>query len=217
MDHDAFDLLARRVNLATRRRSLLGALGGLGLLGGASLAGPDADAKRKKKKKKKKKCVPDSRAVTCRGRCGSVQNNCRQAVQCDCPVCSRCDSGGVCVQEAVGTACGGTNSCTADGQCACDSDRCGGFEICSGGSCVVCGIIDALCCENAFCQVGAVCNFGTCLACGRSNERCCANQTCDPGRACVQETCEDCGDSGQPCCTTGNACLNGACNAGTCP
>lgn len=221
MDNDAFDHLARRVNLASSRRSALSVLGGLGLVGAAGIAVPGADAKRKKKKKKNKKkrgCTPQPRSVTCRNRCGSVLDNCRQTVQCgdNCPVCTTCSSRGTCELQAEGAPCGGTNSCTADGQCTCDSSLCGNFEVCSGDTCVSCAVIGKPCCTNNVCQVGAVCNFGTCLPCGRSNELCCANQICDPGRTCVGGICKDCGATGLPCCTTGIDCVGSTCNAGTC-
>jgi hypothetical protein len=108
MDGVTFDKLARQVITAANRRSFLTGLAGAGWFGIALTQVEDAPAKRRKRKKKKPKvtCTPDARSKTCQGRCGSVLNNCRQAVQCgnDCPICTRRSGQGACVREAAGTA-----------------------------------------------------------------------------------------------------------------
>jgi hypothetical protein len=73
------------------------------------------DSEKKKKKKKKKKCTPDSTATTCAGKCGSVTNNCNQAV--DCGPCAGCD-------PACGTCCNDVCCSQAGAICAADTGAC---------------------------------------------------------------------------------------------
>lgn len=203
VDGDAFDRLARRVDLTAGRRSVLRALAGVGMLGAALASDHDADAKRRKRKKKKKKCLPESAAKTCAGRCRSATNNCGTLIVCDstCPACQRCASNSRCEADPtkVGTDCGDNLVCQGDGKC------------------VACGLEEQPCCAGSSCeQAFRVCDFGTCKLCGRSDEVCCANQTCDPGRVCLGARCKDCGVEGKPCCA-GNSCTDGStCQAGTC-
>ncbi len=195
MDGDSFDKVARYVNSAANRRSLIAVMAGAGLLG-VVLREPDqALTKRRKRKKKKSKrpCTPDARATTCQGRCGVVANNCGTAVQCgdSCPVCSRCSDQGTCVRDAPGTTCAEGKTCTADGRCECDSSKCESGKVCVDGTCEFCGAIDLPCCANNFCQALAICLQGRCERCGRSDEVCCLNDTCDAGRACQNNVCRD--------------------------
>ncbi|MFT4038624.1 MAG: hypothetical protein QM692_10625 [Thermomicrobiales bacterium] len=62
------------------RRAATALLGGM--LAFPLLAMTESDARKKKKKKRKKKCKANSAAQTCAGVCGSVTNNCNQAVDC---------------------------------------------------------------------------------------------------------------------------------------
>ncbi|MCA9863784.1 MAG: hypothetical protein KC432_12210 [Thermomicrobiales bacterium] len=111
MDATRFDHLAQSVAGATRR-SLLGALTALPLVGGLlALVGEeeaDAHGRRKRRKKRhkygkgrrrtnrrsKRRFRPEAVAQTCAGTCGSVLNNCRKTVDCgSCacdPTCAAC-------------------------------------------------------------------------------------------------------------------------------
>ena len=222
MDGESIDLLARRVGTLGSRRAALGILAGSGLAATLGVVSHDAIAKRKKKKKKKK-CTPQSRTTTCAGRCGSVVNNCRKAVNCDsCPVCQRCDSATATCQPdpaLQGDACGQTGQvCQSNGSCACDAGSCESGTVCLNSTCEQCGVDGDPCCAGNTCrQAFFVCTpAGICVRCGREGEPCCANNICDSGRVCVSGTCEPCGDIGDPCCTVGNPCFAGTCSSGTC-
>jgi hypothetical protein len=82
VDDLQFDHFARTLAQFRSRRAATALLGGL--LATSLLTGEDIDARKKKKKKKKKKktCTPEPANQTCEGKCGSVTNNCQQAVEC---------------------------------------------------------------------------------------------------------------------------------------
>jgi predicted outer membrane repeat protein len=88
-----------------------------------------AEKKRKNKRKKrknKKKCKPQSSDQTCDGRCGTVTNNCKKAV--DCGSCG-------CTQHSD---CGADALCLDDGSCqACT-------VTCPGGACTEAALQEAL-------------------------------------------------------------------------
>ena len=231
MDDLVVDRLARRVGMLGSRRSVLTALAGTGFAAALGMAAPETEAKRKRRKKKKKPaCIPEARAVTCAGKCGSVTNNCQTAVNCgDCPVCQRCNAASATCgpdPNQQGDSCGQTGQvCLANGACACDASSCGGNTVCIGGFCQECGLDNDPCCAGSTCrQSFFVCTpAGICVLCGRDNEPCCRDTptsigTCDAGRVCLNnDTCVPCGNEGQPCCTVGNPCGSGlTCSSGTC-
>jgi hypothetical protein len=231
MDDQTFDRLARRFESLTSRRSTLGALAGAGLLSALGGSGLETAAKRKKKKKK---CKAESAASTCAGRCGSVKNNCKKAVECgDCGICRRCSGAGVCAADPgqVGDECASDKVCLANGSCqacgasgepCCPPTSCDGGAVCVSGTCEPCGFLDAPCCSSNNCipSPGLGCFNGTCELCGDDGEQCCPNSICEVGRVCRgagRGTCLECGDVGQPCCTTGIDCTFGSeCIEGTC-
>jgi hypothetical protein len=114
MDANRFAVITRFQTERPSRRGLMHALtsGGLAAIVNRSLGGSDIAAKRnhhKKRKKKKTKgrcspncpgktsCLPQARAATCVGRCGSWPNNCDQSVACEtCPPGKQCLTNGSC-------------------------------------------------------------------------------------------------------------------------
>lgn len=237
MDSSRFDSLARTLSDAgTDRRTLTG------LLGGALLAAlPIATEARKKrqrhkhsddarkdhhgtgidsekKKKKKKKCKPESAAVTCAGKCGSVTNNCKQGVTCGscacspaCGVCFTCQAGantpGTCVADPqkVDQPCGGPGQvCQANGACVCSNSACSNpTPVCGQEFCEACT-------NDAQCQTagkGDICCNGSCFA-----GDCCDNTVCaNPTPICTQHTCSACTNTSE--CGNKEICDNGSCEA----
>ena len=239
MDSSRFDLLARALGDAgTDRRTLTGLLGGafLSALPIATEArkerrrrkhrddarqhdhGADVDSE-KKKKKKKKKCKPDSTAVTCAGKCGSVTNNCKQTVNCGscacspaCGACFTCQASantpGTCVvdPQKVGQSCGGSGQvCQANGDCLCSDSACSNpTPVCGQEVCEVCT-------NDAQCQTagkGDICCNGSCFS-----GDCCDNSDCtDPTRAiCTEHVCSPCTSTSQ--CGNKEICDNGGCQS----
>lgn len=94
MDDRHFDALTKALATPGPRRRLLGTAAALPLLGGvlASRTADEAEGKGHKKRKgrkgRKKKCQAEPASQTCAGTCGSVTNNCQQAVNCGSCACS---------------------------------------------------------------------------------------------------------------------------------
>ena len=135
---------------------------------------------------------------------------------------------------ATGPACG------AVGQACCPIASCGSGAVCSGDTCVACGVLGAPCCTSGAACSGAstVCNLATgrCVACGLPGQTCCgSDQTCrcagswtqcastawspecgNLGGSCT--SCQTCGGAGQACChafAPYPACgVSGSCHAG---
>lgn len=231
MDARHFDALARALTDAGSRRSLLGLLAAIPILGGLfaffdAENGADAKGRRQRRKKRhkhgkgrrhtgkrkgNKTCKPQPKEKTCAGKCGSVPNNCKQAVDC--------------------------------GPCTCDPP-CGACERCAGTTCEPCApCCNDICCPdaNAICHAssGACCvpdaKAATCDGkCGPVVNTCgvtvaCGSCVCDP----VCPTCQICDEAtgacdadpeqdGDPCgpaqsCDQGTTAPRGSCNAsGTC-
>ncbi len=212
METSRFDSLVRALGEGGATRRTLARLMGGALLAALPLAGEA------KKKKKKKKCKPDSTAVTCNGKCGSVTNNCKQAVACgscnckqQCDVCFTCQAGpttpGACVVDAkkVGQTCGAPGQvCQANGTCACRDSACANpTPVCGAVTCEACT-------SDAQCQAagkGGVCCDGSCYA-----GDCCGNSDCDnPTPICTQHTCSACTSTTQ--CGNREICDDGSCEA----
>jgi hypothetical protein len=207
MDLDRLDTLARSFVSAGSRRSLLGLLAAVPVVGGllSSLSPEDAGAKERRRRRKqrhkqrkdpgsrkttkpRKKCKPESVAQTCARTCGTVQNNCQQAVDCGscacdprCDVCFTCQDGpntpGACVVDPAqqGKTCGDPGQfCQADGRCACDAGSCdAATPVCADGACVACSATHPCpggqCCAAdgtcvAACPTCQICEQGLCIA-----------------------------------------------------
>ena len=189
LDTRLFDALTRSLSAGASRRRTLGALAALPAVGGllAVIGAEDAGArkkKRKRKKKKKKACTPQPTAQTCAAKCGTVTNNCKQAVNCGscgcnppcgaCETCTSarvcqpcancCDGNGVCQAGTTNAACGGSGTC----------DVCTGNEQCQNGQCVCVPDCTGKCngghdgcggtCTGT-CPGGKVCEDGICTGC----------------------------------------------------
>lgn len=109
MDAGQFDGFVQSLSERSSRRGVFGLLRALPLLGGLAAMSGDDDAaakgrrqrrknaqkgKGKGKGKGKSPCQPDATATTCAGKCGLVQNNCQQTVDCvachDGQTCAAC-------------------------------------------------------------------------------------------------------------------------------
>lgn len=161
METRHFDCLARALSEAGPRRSLLGLLAGLPVLGVlvALLAPEELDARRRGRRRKKahkhgrgrrrkhqknKKCQAQSTAETCAGKCGPVTNNCQQTVDCGSCTCAQpCGACLVC-DEA-------TRTCVADPSK-------------NGATCSGNGTATSVCCNGACCA-GCCGPDGSCGAC----------------------------------------------------
>lgn len=204
MDARHFDALARALTESGTRRSLLGLLSTLPVLGGflAWLGASDTEAKDrrrrrktrhkkrhnkgKNRKKSNKKCKAEEQSTTCAGRCGSVTNNCQQTVNC--------------------------------GPCTCE-------PACQQGSAPDCVNLQCVCAANqdVACQAGETCCTAGCfnlatnpLHCGACGFDCAQGLTCQGGQcgvACGSDFCV----SGSEICFEG-AChtCDVACEGGTC-
>ncbi|MCA9878135.1 MAG: right-handed parallel beta-helix repeat-containing protein [Thermomicrobiales bacterium] len=143
MDALHFDALTRVLAASSSRRRLAGLLaagtGGLAV----GFAGEPTEAKKKRRKKKKRKtCKPEPAAQTCAGRCGSVANNCQQAVACGACVCPS-----------------GCGVCREDGSCVCAPSPCANpTPLCRGGVCTACT-------ATSQCPAGSLCHAGGCHPC----------------------------------------------------
>lgn len=167
------------------------------------LNGQTTQVSKKKKKKFLKQgaapgactCIPEAKTTTCAGKCGSVINNCSQAV--DCGPCKCEPACGVC-QRCAGTTCEACDPC-CDGFCC---DRSGSICNLTTGSCCI-PASDAETCAN---KCGAVTNnCGQTVDCGQ-----CSN----PTPVCAANVCVAC--SGQNPCPGGQVCCGGSCFAGVC-
>lgn len=163
LETDRFDQLTRLVGGTRSRRSLAGALG-LGALAFPSLVA----ARKKKRKKKKKPCRPESPATTCAGRCGAIQNNCQQQIEClPCPSGQLCLSNGICAIY-----CGPSGS-ICPGQCGCPSwPTTEGALFCGIPLPGSCADIPQICESTADCPLGSVCQLAPCGPGGILEGRC---------------------------------------------
>lgn len=237
MDHHRFDHLARILATVGSRRHIIGALafipsGGVlcQMLEPAETAAKDRRRRRKQRHKRRKQpgsrkpgdkrgdkkrstpqtpCVPESVAQVCAGRCGNVQNNCQQQVDCgscDCePACEACftcqrerNTPGVCVIDPArqGKPCGDPGQvCLDGGVCACDAESCDAPDTCGGS-----GVDGACGCTPTTC-IAAGANCGTIadgcggeLACGTcSNHDTCGGSGQDNVCGCAPTTCSAAG------------------------
>jgi hypothetical protein len=210
LDARHFDTLARVLSAGKSRRRLLTMLSAVPVLGGLegilSPAETEAAGRRKRRKKrhkhgkgrrrkhrKKKPCRAESVAQACSGKCGSVQNNCKQSVECGscacdpaCDVCFTCQEGpntpGTCVVDPAqqGETCGSDGKvCQPDGSCTCIPltqcpagkecgsypDGCGGFVTCPS----ICSNPTPICTDNV------------CTACSADNQ-CASGDICEEGQ-----------------------------------
>lgn len=190
-------------------------------------------------------CEAESRAEACAGNCGSVENRCRDLVDCGpcvcqppCPVCHVCDAERVqCVpdQAMVGGRCGPCATCEPDGRC---QERCGDGQACDGNRCVC----DSASCRSGCCDDAGVCHVADNAACGVDGNRCtncaadhlecqsgscactrqsCANGCCTQSGACLRhgdQTPDACGSEGSQCapCATDGVCERATCAGGAC-
>jgi hypothetical protein len=217
VDAKRFDFLTRAFTSVRSRRRLLPLLAGLpaasalpALLAESAQArkrshrhdrgdGNRVSQDRKRKKKRKKKCRPRPPDQTCAGKCGTVLNNCKKAVDCGpcpcdppCPQCEICDEQSVTCQpdpDSVGDPCGDPGQlCQADGACACAGDSCGLCRACQGGDCqpepvdTPCGN-SRFCCGNPIACVDIKTDPDHCGGCG---------QACPAGHICRKAVCELC-------------------------
>ena len=244
MDSLRFDALARALSAPDSRRRVLGLLTAVpvvgGLLGLLSLEETEAGGRRKRRKTrnkrrsgsdkkhrkgkhhKKKPCTPDAVTQTCAGKCGSVQNNCQQYVNCgscDCdPACEPCflcqgaaGAPGTCIPQETGTPCGdaticesGTllpqGSCNGSGTCEPGTPvPCVPYTQCAGNACATSCSTDTDCVAGSFCNgerqcVGDLPNGESCTHGGQ-----CTSGFCPDGVCCnsaCDATCQACNVSG---------------------
>lgn len=203
MDRDHLDTLARCCASAGSRRSLLGLLAAVPVIGGlaGSRSPEETVAKERRRRRKqrhkrrkdpgdgkrgkhKKRCQPRSVAETCAGQCGSVSNTCQQTVECGSCACS--PACGVCFtcQEGPGP--------NAPGSCVVDPAQQG--ETC-GEPGQVCQPDGRCRCNDTSC---AACE--TCLADGHCSAPCAGSGCCDGAGACqAGDTLAACGRGGEAC------------------
>lgn len=207
MDPMRFDDLARGLSAAsTRRRALLGALGGA-LLGTGLVTTEEAAAASHRRRRKRRKCLFGQRRCKdgrCHGCC--KDSDCGGNV-CESGTCSACPRGqrpcrGGCIPQA---ACCADSECTGgrvcvDGTCTCGPNQrecngvCIGNDACCGSDCPVktCGPENcAGCCDGTTCRDGDSLNF-----CGRGGFLCeacefletCAGFGCICEKACCRDS-----------------------------
>lgn len=233
MDDRHFDALTRALATPGPRRRLLGTAAALPLLGGvlASLSADEAAGKghkkHKKRKKHKKKCRAEPASQTCAGKCGSVTNNCQQAVNCGSCACSpACDecftcqaatgSPGVCVPKANGASCGSATcdngTFTPPGKCdgsgGCETEAaasCAPYTTCDGNGCATSCSSDDDCVASSYCN-----SSGKCVGDQPNGETCSHGGQCVSG-LCVGDLCCDsaCEDACMACDVPGH---EGACS-----
>lgn len=148
-------------------------------------------------------CTPDPRDTTCDGKCGSVTNNCRMAVDCgSCagatPVCS---SSNVCVACSSANPCPNGGCCASNGTCIANGMACGDQDVCTFNDT----------CQNGVCR-------GTPIDCPQSAP-CCPSGTPNSSR-CGRHTGQTCGQV-YACCSglcaeTLNVCCPSCPNGCTC-
>jgi hypothetical protein len=230
MDADRFDRMIAALTAVVSRRAILGVLGMAPLAG--SLVGfleeeaagrrkrrkkrhkhgrPRPHGKRKQTKRKQlKRCLPEEKAETCAGRCGSVKNNCQEAVDCGscecdppCGTCETCGSELVC--QPCDTCCDDVCCQQVDAVCHLETGVCcvpeAKTQTCDGQCRDVvnnCGVIV----DCGHCTCG-----GDCPACHRCDD---TTGAClpDPNQAG-----NECGEEGQVCQADGR-CM---CEAASCP
>lgn len=172
-----------------------------------------------KKRKKKESCKPEPLAQTCAEQCGTVQNNCQQAVDCGscacdppCAICLTCNAESVqCEPDPaqVGAPCGDGLLCQDNGACACQGDSCGGCRACEDGQCVIDPSV--VCAPLDPCHEAGVCDPET-GAC--TNPRKQDGTTCDDGDPCTEnDTCQngECRGTSKDCSSEGDVCNDGVC------
>lgn len=156
MDASRFDGLTRSLTVPGTRRRLLGLVAAVPLTRGLHdiLAPEDVEAHgrrkrrvkrhkhgsgRKRQRKAKKRCTPDAASQTCAGKCGSVANNCRQAVDCgSCASGQTCCDGGCVDLQTDARFCGGCGiACQANERCI--SGVCRNCDVICTGSAAQCG------------------------------------------------------------------------------
>jgi hypothetical protein len=165
MEHTPFDRLTRTLCGVLTRRGLVSAI----MLPALGLPGFTEAKKRKKRKKKRKKpCSPESPATTCAGRCGTIQNNCQQAIEClPCPDGQFCLSNGICA-----TYCGPSGG-TCPGQCGCPSwPTTEGAILCGDPLPGARADIPQVCESTADCPLGSICQLAPCGPGGTLEGRC---------------------------------------------
>lgn len=169
-----------------------------------------ASEKKKKKHKKKKKgnvqCTPQDQSVTCSGKCGSVTNNCNQAVNCGTCVCNPpCPAGRICASG---------NTCVPCATAFCN-------DVCCSQSSAICNQSTGECClpeteaQTCASQCGSVTNN-----CGQpvNCSPCVCPATCPGCEFCDGTTGGECipKEMGMPCgektCSNGQVTSAGGCN-----
>ncbi|MFN8662884.1 MAG: hypothetical protein U0075_13395 [Thermomicrobiales bacterium] len=267
VDARHFDALAKTLSVPDSRRRLLALLATLPILGGLLILHPDDDAeakerrrrrkqrhkkrkspgkrkgKRKGKRNKQKACTPEPVAQTCAGKCGSVTNNCRKAVDCGactcspaCETCFTCQGApGSCVPQQAGTPCGDPATCengtlqprgSCGGSGACEPAApvsCAPYTGCAGDVCA------SSCTSDNDCVAGSFCNASQCVGDRANGESCGNGGQCASGfcvnDVCCDTTCDgaceacDLGGSAGTCTTVANGTACGGdniCCAGSC-
>ena len=171
---------------------------------------------RHKRKRPKKRCIPESVAETCAGKCATVNNNCGTAVDCgacncgSCQICQTCDAAtGRCVANGsvVGQVCSSCHTCSVAGLCenapdgiACnDGDACTQIDTCQGGVCV--GSNPVVCTSSDACHVAGTCNpaTGACSNPIAPNQTICAGSGTDTSICCNGACCDGCCDANGDC------------------
>jgi hypothetical protein len=165
METMPFDRLVRALSIVLSRRGFASAL-----VPPASILPDLAEAKKRKRKKKKRKksCSSESPAITCAGRCGTVQDNCQQAVEClPCPDGQFCLSNGICAIYC------GPGGSTCPGQCGCPSwPTTEGALLCGVPLPGSCADIPQVCQSTADCSLGSICQLAPCGPVGTLEGRC---------------------------------------------
>jgi hypothetical protein len=164
MDATRFDRLTKSLTAVGSRRGIFGLLAALPGAGGLLMdevvsarqdryrrSARRADRRNGKGGKKGKSCKLESRAQTCRGKCGIVRGNCKGPIDCGpcsckpkCKACQTCDKEtGTCVTDhlTVDEPCGPCKVCSHAGKCepVQDEQCCGepdGGMWCQDGACV---------------------------------------------------------------------------------
>lgn len=181
MESKQFDALTR--TFSSRRTALGTLLGGMAAL--LSLAGPEVTsahnpgptcqklsdpvkrrqcrARARRHIRKRHTCRPQPVAVTCAGRCGQTQNNCRQPVICTCPAGKTCLDNGSCSRACIA---GGTVvNCPAG--CFCGVAALGGDVHCVPDGINDCALVPLVCTSTAQCPAGHFCSTPVCSGTSR--------------------------------------------------
>lgn len=136
-------------------------------------------------------CTPVAKSATCRGKTGTVRNNCGEPVDCCVPLCS----GKQCGSDGCGGSCGACSTTAACSTAACDGSAC------------VLQPIPGCCTSPADCDDGNPCTADDCVdnTCRHSQDN--EALTCGGLNVCQSGTC--CTPDGQPF-VLGAPCCNGA-------